>query len=633
MSLDFRIISIDFYQLTKEACIELARSYSLKLPSNPSDIRSRELRPKLALLKDIYKLAHRDSEFAAVLEHLRNSRTLPSENLEKYPQLNDCQDLFENVYDEVARETPSLHDTASSNLHGDTSIFSSNRLPVNSSQTIVNNNIAFDSGYLLHNTFLPSTTQPRLRTPILNSLFERELEQDNLLSSGRSYLPSGNSHSFNGIGLRLAPQTHHPIPSEQNRNESTAMAEAEIIPPVKPTSYSGLSHENVTDFITKFNLVAKINRWRDETKINLLLTYVSGYASKWLSSYMKDNPGVTWNVLEENFLKAFGQSSHKYELQNLLETRVQSDAETPLQYYYTIRNLCQQIDPAMSEELIINHTIKGLNPTLFDKIVACNNTSLAVFQENLSKLEIQAQMKLQNARKFGFHANSTPTSGATASNGFTHENSVHFDNELGKHDIVAALADIRNHMRNLDIEHDRRTRRDYSPHSSRNHYHHSPADLRRGSPHYGSRDDFRTGRYEQRNNYRANHHDYREDRRPADSRDRWSRSKSPHQGRSPWRYQNDSKYSDRRSFTKHRTPERGCKEARADEQKRYDCEICNNNSHQTKYCKFNPRNGDACMKFRTKNGAARGRERSRTPSRDNKQVTPERDQDSANQKN
>lgn len=180
------------------------------------------------------------------------------------------------------------------------------------------------------------------------------------------------------------------------------MGDHERLPPIDLKSFSGLLNENVDEFLDKFNITARIHYWKEQTKINLLTHFTTGYAYKWLKVYLDCSTVTqTWDILEQQFKKAFTHAHTKFDLEREIKTRIQHPDETPLQFYYVMRNLCFNYDSNMTHSLIIHNTLMGFLPHIFDRVVTYESKTLDEFQSNLMTLEKQLCLKQLHNKKFG----------------------------------------------------------------------------------------------------------------------------------------------------------------------------------------------------------------------------------------
>lgn len=521
-----KIVELDVYRLSKIDAYELAKQFRLRIPSDPNQITTQKLRQLLAFTKELCKTSQNNLELQAALAEILIEGTLSPENQVKFPKLIEFQNLLEPFYD-----TPE--------------------------NVCINRNFSASTSSQSH-------IYENLQSPQEKLLTERKVFVEN---SGHSSVESDYENPINLDKTNLELNNRAPklnIPSVQVETNNREMAQApapEQIPLIKPINFSGSSYEDVGEFLTRFEIASKCNKWSESTKISLLPCYLTSYASKWFTDYSQENPGVQFDTIITNLKIAFGSPSQKIDLQETLNSRIQNTQESPLQYFYIIRNLCKKLDQNMRDEQIINYTTKGLLPSYFDALMYFDHTTLAEFQSNLAKLESKMILKKQNSRIHGNLITSEPTllTQETVPNANTHDNkTVHFQDSTNQQ-LVNAITELNNKLSKLELEphqtsvsHGRahQSRRDASPY-------------RKNSPSYG-RDKYQY--------YRTNDRSTERNRYRSSSRSRDRNHRNP--------------YFENRYRTNFRDGNRN-NHVRKSENRRYNCEICAMDNHYTRECAFN----------------------------------------------
>lgn len=543
------IIETDIYRLSKIEAYELAKQFRLKVPPNPSQITVNELRHLLAQIKELCKEAQDDQELQVALAEILVDNTLSPANQIKFPKLVQFQSLLEPFYDCPENVYVNKSSSSTSNLY----------------QNIEN-----------------QQTQDKLLT-------DRKLFSSN---SDHSSLDS-NYEDPKELKSKSEFQLKPPVFKENSSSVSIQqdrinMAQnVEQIPLIKPINFAGNSFEDVGEFLARFDIASKCNKWSDPTKIALLPCYLTSYASKWFSDYNQENQGVDFDTIVSELKKAFGSPTHKIELQETLDSRVQNSQETPLQYFYVIKNLCKKIDPAMREDQIINYTTKGLQPSYFDALLYLDHTNLNEFQNNLAKLESKLILKKQNSRIHNCQTTSENSlltlETQTSSNNST--KSVQFQESSSQH-LVNAITELNNKLSKFEIGPRRYSGSNERAHSSR----------REASP-YG--DDSTNNTFHRNRSF---------SRSPDTNRFRnSSRSRERHASNPHFNKKYNSNYRARNYYQPQRS-----------ERRRYNCEICSMDNHYTRDCAFN-----------SKSKSFRGRSKfqnsfNRNPTRESNSVSPKR---------
>lgn len=507
--MDFSLIKRDICKISKTELFNLASLYRVKVPLDVDDITQGQLRKDLALVKKILKAADEDPELKLVLEKLFNKDELSDQDKEKYPLLAEYQAILDHFY-----ETPSLEGATASSVN------------INS----------YDNDPIInHEKLLSQRKEFKPHNPLLSD--DVPLEDKNTCpfsfsptSAGSLGLTNIFSPSKQSQPLPLPPLEHKPetLPEKQPTMEN--------IPLVKAGTFGALGSENAEEFLTRYNVASKCNRWSDDTKINLFQTHLTSTPYKWFSMYKLENPGFKWDDLESDFLKTFSPIAQIEDLQSILENRLQTKSETALQFVYEITHLCRRIDPYMSDEKIINYVLQGINPDFCTQLLSLQNANLNQLRENIYKIEKRSLLKNKNLLKHSVTHNST-TPVPSNSNGLK---SLRFDEDtLNSHALATKVQHLEETIAALTVNSpstDRKSRRDYADSGDsgllRRKFSKSP------------------------NSSLDRKHDRRQSRSPSTSHDKHQHFRSPHRDN-----------FDRRNATY--------------------CHICKMSNHSTDNCSFN----------------------------------------------
>lgn len=283
--MDFTITDIDIYTLTKDNILNLARDYKVKIPSDPQSITVSELRQKLSIVKNIYKRAKRDQTFHDILELFLLDYDISDTNARNYPELLEFRDVLENIYDTVYESyVPPITPHPVSNIASNFPEYE-NTQP----EKLLNQRKVLSTAN--ESAFEPNENTTRYPPLIL---------QQQVSDTVSNTLGYENTLNFSHINLNNTPATssNGEVNSALNLNQHTLVSQnihtmtstnTENIPLVKPTIFHGQQHENGVEFLKKFELAARCNRWADRTKLDLFGTYISGIAYKWYSDFMDLN--------------------------------------------------------------------------------------------------------------------------------------------------------------------------------------------------------------------------------------------------------------------------------------------------------------------------------------------------------
>lgn len=159
---------------------------------------------------------------------------------------------------------------------------------------------------------------------------------------------------------------------------------------IVPGKFRGGVEENVEEYLTQFERVAKANGWDEAKKKVILPCYLDGAALKWfenLESTQGDIAGVTWVQIKEGMKETFQGIAWEEQVEYRLRMRMQDEAEPVESYVQDVLNLCQKVDARMNERSKIKYVLRGLKPSLLEKVMVMDNDTLANLMANIRKIE------------------------------------------------------------------------------------------------------------------------------------------------------------------------------------------------------------------------------------------------------
>src|SRR5436190_16188774 len=363
MEPNYEILEIDIYgDLRKQDPIELARKYNINIPENPDDNRTRDLRQTLSITKLAHRLAKSNKDAEFVLKRVLNKLPLNQIQVETYPDIQKFAQLLQPIYDipELNEQQPTYE-----NIH------------------------------------LPKTPPlDLLPYPIQSPRSEHiytELKFDNHPQPSPTHQPSTDNRDQQ---TTVICQSDNQTSTIQNQHTNMSQ-ERENKPLVKTPTFSGLDSENCQEFLEKFELAAKINGWKQETKIDLFETHLVNLPYKWFQIYKKENRDpINWNDLKTEFSKTFSPIALIDDAEYLLENRLQNADETPTKCLFEITYLCQKVDVNMPEKKIIDYVINGLQPKFCNELLRMDNSTLNELRNNILKIEKQIHKQCKNSRRY-----------------------------------------------------------------------------------------------------------------------------------------------------------------------------------------------------------------------------------------
>lgn len=163
-----------------------------------------------------------------------------------------------------------------------------------------------------------------------------------------------------------------------------------------PPVFSGKAEEDAADWLDRYEETGQYNRWEDEDLHANFGMYLEGTARKWFrcievpEEWADDGIGAAVvRGLRSMFLEEFQSESNARYREVKLRNRKQGLAESGVDYYYEIIDLCRLVDPAMPEATKLDYLFRGMEPSLLEKIwVSTPRTCAALLQ--LIKLHSEA---------------------------------------------------------------------------------------------------------------------------------------------------------------------------------------------------------------------------------------------------
>lgn len=194
------------------------------------------------------------------------------------------------------------------------------------------------------------------------------------------------------------------------------MAEARGIA-IAPRKFRGGVEENVEEYLTQFERVARANGWDDTKKKVILPCYLDGAALKWFENVegtQGDGAEVTWAQIKEGMRETFQGIAWEEQVEYRLRMRMQEEAEPVEAYVQDVLNLCQKVNAHMDERSKIKYVLRGLKPSLLEKVMVMTNDTLANVMLNIRKVETARFMAGQRVDHIMTEPIRSPQAGAVA---------------------------------------------------------------------------------------------------------------------------------------------------------------------------------------------------------------------------
>ncbi|CAF3894349.1 unnamed protein product [Rotaria sordida] len=155
-------------------------------------------------------------------------------------------------------------------------------------------------------------------------------------------------------------------------------------------NFSGHPSEDVERFLKSIKNITKAT---DESDNHEILEIVRGKLIRSAGIWFDNNePNFKkWSDFEAAFRNRYFSTTSTHKKFDTLKQRKQLPDEPITSYFDDIINLCQEIDPTMSEKIIIQHLMSGINPD-FRKELSRRESSINTLNEFLKYAKIEQDL-------------------------------------------------------------------------------------------------------------------------------------------------------------------------------------------------------------------------------------------------
>ncbi len=133
-----------------------------------------------------------------------------------------------------------------------------------------------------------------------------------------------------------------------------------------PPCFEGKPQDDVVAWLVDYQDTADFNMWTPEESLRQVRWALTGFAKNW---YRNLNPQpATFPAFCDAIRAAFKHPAYDSGVASQLRNRNQGMDESPVVYCFEKLNLCARVDPQMTEAVKLDHLIRGMKPTLVEKI-------------------------------------------------------------------------------------------------------------------------------------------------------------------------------------------------------------------------------------------------------------------------
>ena len=157
---------------------------------------------------------------------------------------------------------------------------------------------------------------------------------------------------------------------------------------IEPGCFHGKPPESPSEFIRDFRRAAIANNWTDNRAYTLLPSFLKGAAALWFDSLGPRCGGLDKLDSLTNALEgAFRRLGEVDDLEDRLRYRVQGVDESLEEYAYEVLSLCQRVDSEMTEATKVKYLMRGLKPSLVERVTVLPNENVEQLLQNLRNIE------------------------------------------------------------------------------------------------------------------------------------------------------------------------------------------------------------------------------------------------------
>lgn len=173
-------------------------------------------------------------------------------------------------------------------------------------------------------------------------------------------------------------------------------------------NFSGHPSEDVERFLKSIKYMTKAT---DESSNHEILEIVRGKLTKSAGIWFDDNESKfqTWLEFETAFRTRYFSTTLTHTKFEKLKHRIQKQEEAVTAYFDDIVNLCQEIDPSMSDLIIIQHLMSGLNAN-FKKELSRRQSTIITLNDFLkyAKIEQDLHDTFDKSRELSLNSEHSP---------------------------------------------------------------------------------------------------------------------------------------------------------------------------------------------------------------------------------
>ncbi|CAF3315199.1 unnamed protein product [Rotaria sp. Silwood2] len=174
------------------------------------------------------------------------------------------------------------------------------------------------------------------------------------------------------------------------------MADQTLLAKARKARFDDLPNfsEHPSEDVERFlKIIKNITKANDESDNHEILEIVRGKLTQSAGIWFDNNENKfnKWADFETAFRNRYFSTTMIHKKFDTLKQRKQLYDEPVTSYFDDVVNLCREIDPAMSEQIIIQHLMSGVNPD-FKKELSRRESSMNTLNEFLKYVKIEQDL-------------------------------------------------------------------------------------------------------------------------------------------------------------------------------------------------------------------------------------------------
>lgn len=149
--------------------------------------------------------------------------------------------------------------------------------------------------------------------------------------------------------------------------------------------FTGAADQDPTDWLQEIDELFEAGKVDKTDRRRILVTLFGTEVKNWCRS---EDLSSDYDVFKQEFIKAFTSSGYRLKIYSKIINRRQRSDETAQSYCYDILSLCAKLNPEMPESEKILHLLRGLKPTLLQRVMMYDPASCKELLQYAKRAEV-----------------------------------------------------------------------------------------------------------------------------------------------------------------------------------------------------------------------------------------------------